>query len=256
MFDICFAPFFGNVCAGVLQERHRICAAVGTRIRDVSALIQVLARGHGVGGGQIEFVAGLLLQRARGERQRGCLDKATCFWRANDVLKCSGGVQECGAGFGGSMPLAELVLQIQLGEVAHGFKHRALLSRVNIPLVIVNDAQCGGLAAASGQRGTRTGHTNMVPKCGRDFESDQHVQRLAGDLRVHGVHVEQLRRLDGALQRGFGYFIEDDALGGGNRQAEQAARVVRNSGALAVVVRHEVRFLALRNKRPYFCNLG
>jgi len=73
---------------------------------------------------------------------------------------------------------------------------------------------------------------------------------------VHGVHVEQLRRLNGALQRGLGDFVEHDALGGGNGEAEQAARVVRNAGAFAVVVRHEVRFLALRNERPYFVNLG
>jgi hypothetical protein len=31
--------------------------------------------------------------------------------------------------------------------------------------------------------------------------------------------------------------------------------VVRNAGAFAVVVRHEIRFFALRNERPYFLNL-
>ena len=44
------APSFCNVGAGVLQERRRIRAAVGARIRDVAALVQVLARQHGVGG--------------------------------------------------------------------------------------------------------------------------------------------------------------------------------------------------------------
>ena len=97
---------------------------------------------------------------------------------------------------------------------------------------------------------------NMGPQSGRYFESDQHVQRLAGDLRVHGVHAERLRRPNGALQSGFGDFVEHDALGGGNGQAEQAAHVVRNAGAFAVVVRHEIRFFALRNERPYFFNLG
>ena len=96
----------------------------------------------------------------------------------------------------------------------------------------------------------------MGPQRRRDFESDQHVQRLAGNLRVHRVHVERLRGLNGALQRGLGDFVEDDALGGGNGEAEQAARVVRNAGALAVVVGHEIRFLALRNEGPYFCDLG
>jgi len=62
--------------------------------------------------------------------------------------------------------------------------------------------------------------------------------------------------LNGALQSRFCDFVEHDALGGGERQAEQAARVVRNAGALAVVVRHEVRFLALRDERPYFRDLG
>ena len=74
-------------------------------------------------------------------------------------------------------------------------------------------------------------------------------------MRVHGVHVEQLRGLNRALQRRLGDFVEDDALGGGNREAEQAARVVRNAGAFAVVICHDVGFLALRNERPYFVNL-
>ena len=184
---------------------------------------------------------------------RGRLGKRAHLGRANDVLKCGGCQQECGAGFGGIVPFAQLVFQIQFGEVAHGFINDGSLGcGVNGALVVVNQAEGGGLAAPGRQRRA----LNMGPQRGRDFKTDQHVQGLAGDLRVHGVHVEQLRRLNGALQRRLGYFVEHDALGGGNRQAEQAARMIRNAGALAVIVRHEVRFFALRNERPYFFNLG
>ena len=169
------------------------------------------------------------------------------------MLEFGGCEQECGAGFGGIVPLAELVFQIQLGEVARGVKNDGSLGGgVNGALVVVNEAQGGGLTSPGRQRRA----LNMGPQSGRDFESDQHVQRLAGDLRVHGVHAERLRRLNGAFQSGLGDFVEHDALGGGNGQAEQAARVVRNAGAFAVVVRHEIRFFALRNERPYFLNLG
>ena len=238
----------------MLQKRRRIRAAVGARIRDVPPLIQVLAGQHGVGRRKVELVAGLLLQRGRGERQRRGLDKRAHIGRMNHVLKRGGRVQECGASFRGVVPLAEVVLQIQLGEVADRFKHRAPVGGVNGALVVVNEAQGGRLTAAGRERGASASR-HVGPQRGRDFETDQHVQRLAGDLRVHGVHVERLRGLDGALQRGLGDFVEHDALGGGQRQAEQAARVVRNAGALAVVVRHEVCFLARRNERPYFRNL-
>ena len=95
----------------------------------------------------------------------------------------------------------------------------------------------------------------MGPQGGRDFESDQHVQRLTGDLRVDGIHAEQLGRLYCAFQSGFSDFVEHDALGGGNGEAEEAARVVRDAGAFAVVVRHEIRFFALPHECPYFFNL-
>ena len=145
---------------------------------------------------------------------------------------------------------------MQLGEVAHGFVDHGPGCGVNGALVVVNQAQGGGLAAAGRQRGTRTRtHANMAPQRGRYFEPHQHVQRLARDLRVHGVHVEQLRRLDGALQPRLGDFVEDDALRGRNRQTEQAARMVSNASALAVVVGHQVRFFALCDQRLYLLNL-
>ena len=104
------APSFGNVSARMLQEGLRVRAAVGARVRDVPSLVQVLARQHGVGGRKAEFVAGLLLQRARGERQRRGLDKFAHVGRANDVLKRGGRVQKCGASFCSVVPLVEVVL--------------------------------------------------------------------------------------------------------------------------------------------------
>ena len=107
--------------------------------------------------------------------------------------------------------------------------------------------------------GRQRGTGQMAPQRGCDFKAHQHVQCLTGDLRVHGVHVEQLRRLDGPLQPRLGDFVEDDALGGRKRQTEQAADMVSNAGALAVVVRHQVCFLALCDQRPYFlylCRFG
>ena len=142
------APRFADVGVGVLQERHRVCAAVGPRIRDVSSLIQMLTRQHGVGGGQVQFVAGLLLQCARGQRQRRWFRKRAHLGRTNDVLKFGGCQQECGAGFGSSVPSVQLVFQIHFGEIAHCFIHNGALGcGINGALVVVNEAQGRGLAA-------------------------------------------------------------------------------------------------------------
>ena len=188
------------------QERLGIRAAVGARVCYVSPLIQMLARQHGFRRRQADLVAGLLLQCRRGQRQRGGLGETVYFRRANDVLERGRCPQKRGAGLGGGMPLAQLVFQIQLREVAHRFiNDGSVRGGINGALVVVNQAQGGGLTAAGRQRRGaafrfrlhRNG--NVVPQRGRDFEPHQHVQRLSGNLRMDCIHVEQLRRLNGAL---------------------------------------------------------
>ena len=173
------------------------------------------------------------------------------------MLKCGRRVQEFGAGFRRVVPLVQIVFQIQFGEVTHRVVNNGPLGgSIDRALVVINEAQGGSLAAAGRQRRALNMGVNVAPQRGRDLESDQHVQRLAGDLRVHCVHVEQLRRLDGALQRRLCDFVEQNALGSGDRQTKHAAHVIRDAGAFAVVVCHEVRFFALADKRLYFFNLG
>jgi len=251
--DVLVTKRFGDVASNRGDRLARHLHAVGPHIGDqanrfaaeLHTFVKLLGDAHGRLRPHSQLAAGLLLQRAGGERRRRVALHAPPLDMRNG--KCAGLDRR----LGGVRLLG--VVQIELIELAavqmrqSGGEGRALgrgEHRLNRPVfagaenldfgfALADQAQGDGLHAAGAAAARQ-----LAPQHGGQGEAYQIVQRAAGHVGFDQRLIELARMRHGMLHGRFGDFVERDALHvhafQGVFVVQHGAHVPRNGLALAI----------------------
>ena len=244
---------FSQSGQGLVADAH----AVGTDIGDdtlctlalqVNALVELLDDLHGLGGGEAQLAAGLLLQAGGGEGSGGHLALLTLL-HAGDS---EGGGLNPFHGPGGFLSVGDgRLLTIQGGQ-AHAEVLPAALLLLHgglagdlpvflgdevLDVLLPHDHHAGGhgLHATGGQA-----LLDLRPQQRTDLVAHQPVQHAPGLLSVHAAHVQGTWGLQGLLDGLLGDLMKLNAAGLVGVDAQNMAQVPGDRFAFAVRVGSEV----------------
>ncbi len=223
---IIFAVMLHDVVPGHPLRLLGYPGRVGTQIGDQAhrplslqfhTLIKLLGQTHGFLGGEVQHLAGLLLQRGGGKRQRGLLDPLSFF----HFLNLPGSpLQVLQQG-------VHLLLAVNLRLMAAlavifggqglflpsrfqaGFQSPVLLGdkSANLRLPVTDDTQCHGLHPARTEA-----PFHLCPQKRGNPIPHHPIQRPAGLLGVHQIHVDLSGVFQGFLHGTLGDLIEGNAV--------------------------------------------
>ena len=234
------------------RQVHR----VGTHIGDVSAFIEALRHHHRLRNRKTEFAGGFLLQGRSGERRcrrafqglfRDALHREFGIATLLEEGQCLVVGLETGRERGGNL------LWIVAAAREHEFSRDVVvgfaLEVLDFALALDNQSHGNALHATCRQRGFY-----FAPQHGRNLEAHQSVEHATSLLRVHKVHVDVARMLDGVENRRFRDFVEHNAVCIFLVESQHFAKVPRNGFSLAVFIACEPNFLGFLCVLSQVCN--
>ncbi|MNU66642.1 hypothetical protein D3C71_559620 [compost metagenome] len=225
--DVTVAELLADGKAGGIDRFRRHLHAVGTHIgdqtdglaADIDAFIKLLRHLHGARGGKAHARGGRLLQRRCGEGRAGIaldglrLDAVDhvgrAFQQRLQPVRIFAGLDRTVL-----QPLAVSGNQLGLELVTA----RGLQKRADIPVLFGNETLDLGFAVTDETQrnglhttgGTRAGQ--LAPQNRRQVETDEIVERTAGEIGVDQRHVDVARVRHGVQHRLLGDGVEDHAL--------------------------------------------
>ncbi len=227
------------------QIGNDTCGAVAL---DIYALIQLLRQPHGLLRGKVQYLAGFLLQRGGGKRQRRLLDSLAVFYRGHLVLCLIQYLLDLLQLFSGRDRLLRLRSTVILGQKRlllsghrKGSIQRPVLFRnkgVDLLFSVADDAQRHRLDTPRAQS-----PLDLRPQHRRYLIAHHPVQTPSCLLGIHQIHVD----LSGVLQRFFDRRLRDliksNAVNFLVFQFQRREQVPGNSLPLAVRVRCQIYLL-------------
>ena len=207
---------FARLVDGLLGHLHAVGPHIGDQAdglpADVDAFVQLLRRLHGALGREAELARGFLLQGRGGEgRSGGALGRLLLDRADLELARFHRGQRFVSQG---------LVVQVELGQALALMLDQAREEGVraggnvglHAPVFLALESLDLGLALddqAQGHRLHASGRTRarqLAPQDRREGEAHQVIQRAAGQIGVHQLHVDVARMLhrlrDGRLGDG------------------------------------------------------
>ena len=183
---------------GSETERRQV-HRVGTHIGDASALVEALCHHHCLADGEAQLAGGVLLQCRRGERGRRCALHRFLLNVLHGECSVLAGLQQLLHLLMRFQARGQRSLQLRLRTVVVLYAEDGVDAVVRLGLeslqfaLALDDKPHGDTLHAS----CRQGRLHLAPQHGRHLEAYQTVEHAAGLLRVHQVHVQVARMLDG-----------------------------------------------------------